>query len=92
MIKINEKYFIDADNNNFVLKEYLGKRLNKKTNEKEDTYEIWGYYNTIESTLNGLVKKELRKFISKQEINSLNDLQQKIDDLHKFIAKKLKNE
>lgn len=92
MIKINEKYFIDADNNNFVLKEYLGKRLNKKTNEKEDAYEIWGYYNTIESTLNGLVKKELRKFISKQEINSLNDLQQKIDDLHKFIAKKLKNE
>ena len=83
---------IDADNNNFVLKEYLGKRLNKKTNEKEDAYEIWGYYNTIESTLNGLVKKELRKFISKQEINSLNDLQQKIDDLHKFIAKKLKNE
>lgn len=92
MIKINEKYFIDADNNNFVLKEYLGTRLNKKTNEKEDAYEIWGYYNTIESTLNGLVKKELRKFISKQEINSLNDLQQKIDDLHKFIAKKLKNE
>ena len=92
MIKINEKYFIDADNNNFVLKEYLGKRLNKKTNEKEDAYEIWGYYNTIESTLNGLVKKELKKFISKQEINSLNDLQQKIDDLHKFIAKKLKNE
>lgn len=92
MIKINEKYFIDADNNNFVLKEYLGKRLNKKTNEKEDAYEIWGYYNTIESTLNGLVKKELRKFISKQEINNLNDLQQKIDNLHKFIAKKLKNE
>jgi hypothetical protein len=92
MIKINEKYFIDADNNNFVLKEYLGKRLNKKTNEKEDAYEIWGYYNTIESALKGLVKRELRKFISKQEINSLNDLQQKIDDLHKFIAKKLKNE
>ena len=90
MIKITDKYFLDADSNNFMLKEKTINKDKKSKNFGKEDYNTLGYYSTIESALKGLVKSELRKFIGKSKIQEVEDLTKKIDELTLFFNKKLK--
>ena len=90
MIKITDKYFLDADSNNFMLKEKTINKDKKSKNFGKEDYNTLGYYSTIESALKGLVKSELRKFIGKSKIQEVEDLTKKIEELTLFFNKKLK--
>jgi len=86
MIQITDKYFIDADPRCYILKE---KSVVKDENAKtygEERFKELGYYVTLEQCVHGILKTELRKFIGSEQINSINDLKNKIDEVDKSIA------
>lgn len=90
MIKITDKYFLDADSNSCMLKEKTIIKDKESKNFGKEEYVALGYYTTVEGALNGLVKLELRKFISKPKIQEIDDLVKKINDLDLFFKEKLK--
>jgi hypothetical protein len=51
----------------------------------KEIYKDLGYYTTIESCINGILKTLTREFISKEEINNLNDLQKEIKKQTDFL-------
>ena len=85
MIKINDRYYIDADEHCYMLKEARTIKDKKSKNYGKSTYKTLGYHSTIDFCLNGLIKKELREFISKSEEKGIKDLIQKMKELEEFI-------
>lgn len=73
MVKINDKYYISADFHCYCLKE-------KIIVKNEEIYKNIGYYSSLELLLNGLLKNQLREFLSTEEQNS-------VEDMKKFIKK-----
>ena len=58
MIKVSEKLFINADSKNYILQ-------NKVISKGEERMEAIGFYTSLEDLLYGIIKHDLRKFISK---------------------------
>jgi len=85
MIKVDEKYYIDADGRCYTLKEKL-ESLNEKN---KFWFKELGYYTTLESLLNGLIEKETREFISESKDKSIEELLIKIKELEKYFKEKL---
>ena len=56
MIKINDKFGIDADEHNFILKEFSTIQDVNSKNYGADTESILGYYSNLASAVNGLEK------------------------------------
>lgn len=56
MIKINDKFGIDADEHNFILKEFSTIQDVNSKNYGADTESILGYYPNLASAVNGLEK------------------------------------
>lgn len=88
MIKINDKYYIDADTRNYTLKEKT--TIKNKEGLESEGYRDLGFYTTLDSLLNGLIKTELRAFISKSDNESIEKLLNKIQEIEKFLKDKLK--
>ena len=77
MIKINEKIYINADSKNYILQEKMIVR-------GKERFESIGYYSNLEDLLCGIIKLDLRKFISRKEID---DVQILIKELEKIDRK-----
>lgn len=88
MIKINDKYYIDADSKNYTLKEKT--IVTSKDGTESDGFKELGYYTTLESLFNGLLKTELRAFISESDNANIEALLKKLKELDNFIKEKLK--
>ena len=56
-------------------------------NYGKEAYENLGYYPSLEGAINGLIKYETRKFISKEDTNTLKDLQKEIKKIEGIIKK-----
>lgn len=71
MIRIDDTYFITADSHNYILQE---KKINQNEEGKnEERLTNIGYYTTIDNALKGLLKKEIRKYVAKDTIQTLKD-------------------
>ncbi len=71
MIKIDDTYSITADSHNYILQE---KKISQNEEGKNEEYLTnIGYYTTIDNALKGLLKKEMRKYLSKDTIQTLKD-------------------
>ena len=84
MIKINEKFCIDSDENQFVLKEISKVQDEKSKNYGQETFIVLGYYGTLEQSLSGLEKVLSRRAIRIKDYNlkeAINELQ----NIHKNI-------
>ena len=82
MIKISDDIFIDADINNYILKKKVQR---KKDDQVKEVFEVLGFYSSIEQLLLGLIKKELRKFISKKEEIDVQSLIREIRKLERKV-------
>ncbi len=74
MVKIDDTYYMNADSNCYM----LCTKANYLDKEGNVVYINEGYYTTLESLLNAILKKELRKFISKKDMNSIKDLKEEV--------------
>ena len=81
MIKLDKNYYLNADSNCYM----LCTKSDRKDKEGNDIYNNEGYYSSVEGVLQGLMKKELRKFISKKGIQSMEDLLNEIKRLEDYI-------
>ena len=86
MIKINDKYFINADSKSYILQEKTTVKDKESKNYGQEVYINLGYYVTLNSCINGIIKNETRNYISKDNIKSLEDLQKYIKKLEKDIV------
>lgn len=90
MIRIDEEYLINANENCYTL-ERISKveDINSKNYGKE-TRTIQGYYTTIENALNGYIKYKTRKYMSKETENTFTELMDMIKKIESNINQKLK--
>lgn len=91
MIKINEKYYITADANQYVLQEKTVVQDKGSKNHGKEAYITRGYYPTIEGCLNGIIKKESREYILKQYIVSIEEAINKMENIRQEITNSTKN-
>lgn len=87
MIKINDEYYINAIPTCIVLQRVYTIQDKDSKNYGEEARENLGYYSNIESALDGLLKHETRKFIAKEDINTLQDLKKELTKIEKMIKK-----
>lgn len=80
MIKITDKFFINATTNCYILEEKSTIQDKESKNYGKEVFKEIGYYTTIEGCLKGLEKANTRDFISKEQENTMQDL---IREIHK---------
>lgn len=84
MIKINEKFVIDADENQFVLKELGTVQDEKSKNFGEETQTVLGYFSIVENALTYLEKVLLRRAIKIKDY-TLKEAVNELQNIHKNI-------
>lgn len=91
MIKIDNEYRINANDNCYSL-ERLGKVEDENSkNYGKETIITCGYYTTIESALNGYMKRQVRSFIANSKLETIERLEEYIVNLGDFIKSKFKD-
>lgn len=80
MIKINDKYYIKADDNQYILCEKGTIQDKESKNYGNDTETILGYYGSLEHALQGLEKIYGRRMIVDKDYT----LKQAIDEIRSF--------
>jgi hypothetical protein len=80
MIKINDKFVVDSDESQFVLKELSTIQDEKSKNFGRETQMVLGYYSTLEQSLSGLEKILSRRAIKIKDYT----LKEAIEELRKI--------
>lgn len=86
MIKIDNKFFIDADSNSYTLKEKDKIQDKKSKNYGEEVFRDRGYYVTLEGVLNGYLKAQTREFVQNNEAD-IKELIKEIKKQTEFVKK-----
>ena len=86
MIKIDDKFFIDADSNSYTLKEKDKIQDKKSKNYGEEVFRDRGYYVTLEGILNGYLKAQTREFVQNNEAD-IKELIKEIKKQTEFVKK-----
>ena len=66
MLKLNEKYFLEADRYNYILFANK-KRKNRKTGETTDIVDVEGYVNDLTHAMDLIYRIETRKYIAEHD-------------------------
>lgn len=86
MIKIDDKFFIDADSNSYTLKEKDKIQNKKSKNYGEEVFRDRGYYVTLDGVLNGYLKAQTREFVQNNEAD-IKELIKEIKKQTEFVKK-----
>ena len=84
MVKLENNYYIDADDKCFMLKKKT------VTENGKEFFEVKGYLKTVEQALKYYAITEMRNKVSKGEVRSINGLKKAIETLTKQIEEKAK--
>lgn len=88
MIKVTDRFYINANSNCYILQEKTTVQDENSKNFGNEIYKDLGYYTTIENCLKGIFRNKLREYISKEEERSIKELLEEI----KRIKEELKVE
>ncbi|WP_019123794.1 hypothetical protein [Brevibacillus massiliensis] len=80
-VQIEENLFLESDGLQFIVKEYTG----KKDTLGRDLYKVHGYFPTVTSSLNHLVKMK----VMQSTAQTLSELVQDIQRIEQYIESKL---
>lgn len=84
MVKIDDKFYVDADSNSYILKEKDKVRDKKSKKYGEDVFKDRGYYVSLEGVLNGYLKVQTRDYIKNNDVG-VKDLLKEIKEQTKFV-------
>lgn len=84
MIKIDDKFYIDADSNSYTLKEKDKIQDEKSKKYGEEIFRDRGYYVTLEGVLKGYLKAQTREWINNND-GDVKDLIKEVENQNKFI-------
>lgn len=85
MIKVTDRFYIDADVHSYSLQEKVTIQDENSKNFGKEVYRDIGYYASIEACLRGLVTILTREYINNSEMGTLKDLQEEVIKLRKFF-------
>lgn len=85
MIKVTDKYYIDANTSCYTLKEKTTVQDQESQNYGKEIFKELGYYTTIESCLRGILKANTREFVSKNQEHTILELIELIKSSRKFL-------
>lgn len=85
MIKVTDRFYIDANTNCYVLKEKTIVKDENSKNYGQEVLKDLGYYTSLESCLQGILKTTTREYIAKQEENSIYDLIKEIKRAEEYL-------
>ncbi len=85
MIKVTDRFYIDANTNCYVLKEKTIVQDEDSKNYGQEIFKDLGYYTNLESCLQGILKTTTREYIAKQEENSIYDLIKEIKRAEEYL-------
>lgn len=74
MIKVTDRFYINANSNCYSLQEKTTVQDTKSENYGKEVFKDLGYYTTLESCLKGILKTTTREYVSREEENSIKDL------------------
>lgn len=83
MIKINKKWYIDADKHGYILIKRV-KATNKKTGEEYIADRQVGFHGTVSSALNQFIRLHHRKLTKETEM-TLNEAVNKFKEIESFV-------
>ena len=86
MIIIDEKYYINADNKNYILQEKGIVKNEDSKNFGKEVFKDLGYFNSLDSVYHYVVNLKIKQYISKDKINTLEQLTNKIKRIEKDIT------
>ena len=84
MIKVTDRFFIDANPNCYTLKEKVKVQDKNSKNYGQETYKDLGYYVNLESLLKEVIKTVTREYIAKNDAK-IKDLIKEIRRQEEFI-------
>jgi len=85
MIKITDRFYVNANTNNYILQEKTKVQDENSENYGKEVFKDLGYYTTLESCLKGIIKTTTREFISSEEENSVKELITQVQLQNEFI-------
>ena len=85
MIKITDRFYINANSNNYILQEKTKVQDENSENYGKEIFKDLGYYASIESCLKGFLKAITREFISSEDENTVRDLIAQVKLQNEFI-------
>ncbi|MEB4784830.1 hypothetical protein P5G60_24150 [Paenibacillus jamilae] len=85
-VQIEGSLYLESDGMQFILKEYTGKQsVNKKTGDSTDLYKTYGYFPTVKSALEKVVKMK----IMDSTATTLGELLTEFKGIRKYIESKV---
>ena len=85
MVKVTDKYYIDADSHCYRLQEKVTIQDEESKIFGKEVFRDLGYYSSIENCLNGVLKLLTREYVSKETENSLKELLVEIKSLRQYL-------
>lgn len=85
MIKVTDRFYINANNNCYTLQEKTKVQDPKSENYGKEIYKDLGYYTTLENCLKGILKTVTREYVSRNEENTIKELLMQIKLSNDFL-------
>lgn len=85
MIKVTDRFYINANANNYILQEKTKVQDENSKNYGQEIFKDLGYYTTLESCLKGILKTVTREYISRKEESSISELLRQIKKTDEFV-------
>lgn len=88
MIKINENLYIDADDNQYMLRKFIG-----KDKDGEDIYKTITYHRTLKEVFGAVIRQRQYKLVADNELTlqeALKDFKQIEEETEKMLKEYIK--
>lgn len=85
MIKVTDRFYINANSNCYTLQEKTKVQDVKSENYGKEIFKDLGYYTTLENCLKGILETTTREYISRDEENNIYELQKQIKKADEFL-------
>ena len=85
MIKVTDRFYINANSNCYTLQEKTKIQDENSKNFGQEIYKDLGYYTTLESCLQGILKTITREYISREEQNTIKELLMQVKQQSDFL-------
>ena len=85
MIQVTDRFYINANSNCYVLQEKSKVQDENSKNYGQEIFKDIGYYTSLESCLQGILKTTTREFIAREEENSIYNLIKEIKRAEEYL-------
>lgn len=85
MVKVTDRFYINANSNCYVLQEKTKVQDSKSENYGKEIYKDLGYYTTLENCLKGILKTVTREYVNRNEENIIKELLMQIKLSNDFL-------